>query len=528
MFSGQSILQRMFVAALMPLLAGLFLVPSIPRIVNAQALTTTEQRCVVRANKHLRKLRGAVGKALRSCHRYHARGGLVGKTIQECTYLDQSGRIGKIEDRIVDDETRYCTKAPPFGHANAATTIIEAKVLSLGILKKVTGEDLDAVLKTEGQDSAVERCQQDVARKIRRCEYRTLATFNGCKKDGLRNGTILDAADLALCLGADPKGKVARECDPYLGSIRNELDRSCVSRGVDLNQAFPSCGSNDPEEVATCIEFAVRCGSCLALDAVDSLDLDCDANDDGLSNGSCMRRPPTATCEMGFGSSVRFGFRSGLLEVEGPLTGVLEVDCTDIDPVTGEARCSCSIPEPIESETLELQAGLDFSIRIDSAKTSCGGDAVLACHGGAPLDMGYVSEEVGESCTNDAGCTESCETACASRGLPVGKSDCAFGFVCECHCYGVETQGIPSRPGATLCYADVSIQFANALVPDVFPCVPITTEAALHPQVVLQGSPAICDASGQSVDLEDGEFVSILDRDPSSLLDPVEVRLVCQ
>ena len=63
------------------------------------------------------------------------------------------------------------------------------------------------------------------------------------KKTRLKNGTVLAAEDLADCLGADPKGKIAKACDDMTGKLAAKiLPKRCVAKGVDLTAAStPSC-----------------------------------------------------------------------------------------------------------------------------------------------------------------------------------------------------------------------------------------------------------------------------------------------
>ena len=84
-------------------------------------------------------------------------------------------------------------------------------------------------------------------------------------------------------MGFDPKGKIARTCDPIIGKIRKAIDKKCVG----IAGAFPGCGTDDSAELAMCLDAAVECRVCLALNQADGLRIDCDGFDDGLVNGSC-------------------------------------------------------------------------------------------------------------------------------------------------------------------------------------------------------------------------------------------------
>ena len=65
------------------------------------------------------------------------------------------------------------------------------------------------------------------------------------------------------------------------------LPKLCVAKGVDLSEAFPGCASDDPADVAACLDQITACRTCQAtVDAAD-LSVDCDLYDDALDNGSC-------------------------------------------------------------------------------------------------------------------------------------------------------------------------------------------------------------------------------------------------
>lgn len=111
--------------------------------------------------------------------------------------------------------------------------------------------------------------------------------FNSCKKSGMKIQTITDTGGIEACLGADPKGKVAKACNPLTGKILADLNSRCVSAGTDLTVAFAACNNTAAGDVATCIDERIKCRTCLALNAGDNLANDCDLYDNGASDLSC-------------------------------------------------------------------------------------------------------------------------------------------------------------------------------------------------------------------------------------------------
>ena len=101
----------------------------------------------------------------------------------------------------------------------------------------------------------------------------------------------VDEADLEACLGADPKGRVAKACSATSGKLASKvLPKACA--GMALDGVFPGCAAPGAPATASCVEASARCRICIALRSADNLlGVDCDLFDDADSNGSC--NPPT-------------------------------------------------------------------------------------------------------------------------------------------------------------------------------------------------------------------------------------------
>jgi len=139
----------------------------------------------------------------------------------------------------------------------------------------------------ESTDAALAGCQVALTRTLQKCADEHAKAFNACKKSSLKLGTIHESVDLQPCVGADAKGKVTSTCDASLGRVRSDLDRSCVTEGVDLTAAFPGCAEGGVQPAADCLERTVACRTCSALSAADNIAPDCDLDDDASDNNSC-------------------------------------------------------------------------------------------------------------------------------------------------------------------------------------------------------------------------------------------------
>jgi len=238
--------------------------------------------CINALNASFAKVAKVQGSTLRRCWKAAARGKVSG--LVSCVEGDPKGKLAKASAKTEAGEAKHCAELPAFGPFDADAVNAGAAQLTPGWIQEVFGPDPDGAVLS---DKAGARCQQAALGALLKCEKKRVREFNRCKKKGLGDGSIEDADDLTACLAADPKGKVARLCDPEQGKARRALDKRCADKGVALETAFPGCSSADPAAVASCLDRAQRCHLCLALDLADSLGASCDLFDDDAANASC-------------------------------------------------------------------------------------------------------------------------------------------------------------------------------------------------------------------------------------------------
>ena len=182
-------------------------------------------------------------------------------------------KLLKVANKNLATEAKTCAGPPSFGYSSAATGNAISAVSDLDLTLDVFGDDLGAAIVAKSDDKDVAGCQKAVLAGITSCQKTRRAEFVRCKKAGLKNGAIHDAATLAGCVGADPKGKVAKVCDNTSGKLAMKtIDKSCTARGVDLSDAFPGCGTDDPALLAECIDQNGACATCLMFQQADALD----------------------------------------------------------------------------------------------------------------------------------------------------------------------------------------------------------------------------------------------------------------
>ncbi len=282
--------------ARLPILTPLVLALS-ASLASAQVQSADQRRCITTLNGDLLKVARAQATDVSSCIAGESAGALSG-SVEACLTSDPRGRVLKAQDRTALHEGRVCGMPPDFGATDAETVGQSGVDQELDLAHDVFGASLDGAILERSADPNGSSCQRVVTKRLQACTRTTLQVFNTCKKDGLKSADIVDHASLAACVGADPKGRVARACSPTSGVVAAQVDRRCVARGVDLSDAFPGCGTDDPAALKSCLAAAASCRSCLAVNAADGIAADCDALDDGLVNDSCVAAVAAASARV--------------------------------------------------------------------------------------------------------------------------------------------------------------------------------------------------------------------------------------
>lgn len=491
-----------------------------------QPQSKDQQKCTVAMNKALLKVATTRGKGMGACIADGSKGTLAG-TIESCLTADADGKVAKAVAKSQEKFTKLCTgtskkdpaspKLPPYGVTDPLTLESTATEKELALLHDIFGLDLDTAIVRMADDGAAAKCQQTVAKQASKCEASQLKAFIACKQRGLKDkvAPFDGAEDLEACMGADPKGKIAKKCDlrepvpdGKVDSIRKALDKKCQAKRVSLAAAFPGCAGGDLEQTHACVETAVECRVCLALNRADGLARDCDSADDGAVNGSCVRpfvigrHQCVLTPETSGFLFETAQFFDGFL-----LTGAVDIDCGAVDPMTGKAACACTLAR---MDPVPIVPGLGIACVRPAPGCSAG---EISCNGGDLYNSAITSTHGIGSCTSNADCGAQCAATCASSGALVFDSGCEgfcrrggsdgsacsadtgcpggtcngldgapHGNLCQCEC--LDRAGDPSLAGGLRCNVGVDIE-VEAAAPcgdgDVLfrigdRCVPFTTE----------------------------------------------------
>jgi cysteine-rich repeat protein len=438
----------------------------------AFAQSSDDVLCIETINKGLAKTALAENKALAGCARDFSRG-LLSQTVVQCAAPENSDKVGKAVVKWTGKADQKCGGVPPpFGPPSVSAHPGLAIQASAAILSDIFGTPVDDALQS---DDVVAKCQQTVIKLVQKCEHARLGEFNGCKRGGLRGGSINNETQLSnICLGTgqlqpDSKGKINTQC---ILKAANKIESKCVSKGVGLGAAFPGCGASTGTALTVCVDGRIRCRTCELLNAADGLARDCDLMDDGNDgNGSCDE--PTAcgdgqvdgaeTCDdgdqtpgdgCGATCQVEAGFMcTGEPSVCGPLCGdgviAAPETCDDGDASSGDG-CSA---------TCQTESGYQCLGAPSLCATTCG-DGVIA--GAEVCDDGDAlpGDGCGATCQVEAGFScngqPSVCTAGCGDGVIAGAETCDDGGTvsgdgCSSTCQiqaGYQCSGQPSSCSA--------------------------------------------------------------------------------
>jgi hypothetical protein len=396
---------------------------------SAQVQSKTQQNCLNELNKNFSKVAKAQGGDINSCIKNAGKGKLGTQTIEQCIISDPKRKVEKATGKALNKggPDGKCPESDPpdFGATDPNTANGVAVEKELGLIHWIFGSDLDSgVILTDGSDGA--KCQAALVKDVFKCQDTKLKAYNDCKKNrlsGKEPPQVTSAQELQdACLGTgtagipDGKGKIKGKCETKLG---DDVGKKCGG-GLDLDALFPGC-AGDP--LAECLDQKVECLACLALNAIDWLNRDCDLFDDASPNGSCPTtflgltgkpigyhskpfdvRPfcvggdndgkactldtqcppgrPEARCapRANFTLTTQHLFR-----VTFPLAGHTSTDCGVVDPNTGVATCQCVLRdvEPVQV------GGIGFVCFEPFPDCPTG---LIDCDGGTPMDISMTSD----------------------------------------------------------------------------------------------------------------------------------------
>lgn len=252
---------------------------------SAAPPTRVEERCIVELNRAGARVADATTRELLRCARKASRGRLpAGQSLEQCVAADASGRIEEARITTLVAEARWCVAPPSLGPSGADT--VNQILADLDQIPALFGPDAAGALEEGGDTPGGATCQLAVVRGMGRVAVAKLREFNRCAEAGLAAGTIESAADLQACVGADPRGRVARVVD----DVGVRAERAC--RGKAIAALLPGgCASEAAADLGACVEPRVGCDVCRGLNDAERVNASCHRFADGAAVVYCGDRP---------------------------------------------------------------------------------------------------------------------------------------------------------------------------------------------------------------------------------------------
>lgn len=256
-----------------------------PVAASAAPPSAEERRCLVELTRAGTRVAEARANEVLRCTRAASRGLLpAGQDFSACLGADPAGRVARAANLTEVAEARWCDDPPAFGARSAA----EANRLNSveRPVKALFGEDPVAAFSGDGVPRRTAACRVAAARAVARVAKARLRSFLDCAETGLAAGTIDSQQTLEGCVGADPRGDVARMV------ARTSADVAASCEGADVDEALPGrCAASAAADVGACLEPEASCDVCLGLNDGERLAVGCHRFEDGVAIAYCGDRP---------------------------------------------------------------------------------------------------------------------------------------------------------------------------------------------------------------------------------------------
>ncbi|MBM4268821.1 MAG: hypothetical protein FJ144_19770 [Deltaproteobacteria bacterium] len=239
-----------------------------------------QRKCIVALHRGGAKIAAAVTRRFERCVEDAGAGKLpLGESVSQCLERDPKNAIAKAEQSAEKTAAKACVRTPAYG-PKTASEVAEA-MLSVLRVADVFGPSLDEALIDGSDDPEGAVCQSSIAAHLGSLVRLRIAEFETCVKKALEDGTIRSAEDLQACIGADPRGKLARKVEALARVARQKCGDTAIAT------AFPGkCADAASDDFASCLADQADCGVCSALNEADGSSADCHRFTDGVSEGS--------------------------------------------------------------------------------------------------------------------------------------------------------------------------------------------------------------------------------------------------
>ncbi len=261
----------------------------------AQLQSKHQIRCLKELWKAGVQVSQAQGADNVSCFKSSTAGRLAPMTTGECLAADMKKRVLKKQARAIAIAGDKCAvESPTYGATDPETVSSVSSGSQIGLVTDLFGVDLESALIPCSQDKAGCRCQVKSLKAAVDLAVKQLKHFAGCTKRALKVNTlpflggVLSTSELERCLFdgstpwsvvSDERGKMAKAASKLSAVIA----KTCG--GVSY---FPgTCVAESGEALVNCVEDRVDCNTCLAINQMYALGVDCDSYDNGATDLSC-------------------------------------------------------------------------------------------------------------------------------------------------------------------------------------------------------------------------------------------------
>jgi len=254
-------------------------------VASAQ-LTSAQQKCIDNYNNKLRLVSQQAGKSATACLKAGTSGDEP--NVEACVVNDPDGKIAAKEAKVTElfGPGAKCDPVPlvivkPAAIGNAA---------HVSALTRIMHEFFGNPVGIVSTDKGDAKCLVKAVQRATQAFTEIIKAQRGCKKNGLKAGTITSNATLDTQCGTfaliDAGGKAAGK----LTKLDADVQSACGFPGADLATLFdglPAGCHGTAAALSACLQAHVRCRACYALHYADSQAMNCDLFDDGTSNASC-------------------------------------------------------------------------------------------------------------------------------------------------------------------------------------------------------------------------------------------------
>jgi hypothetical protein len=244
--------------------------------------TKAQQKCLVALNQAAAKVARAQTKVNEKCLKDASKG--KESSLQGCAISDPKDKVLKASLKVMKADDKKCQAdgRPSFSYVAGSGLYVIAMDEGLSFLQDLLGADPDLAIRSDKSEVG---CQGKVLKLSDKLIDVILKEAIKAKKQALAQGAAsADQLQAAIEAALGAAEKLLRAED----KVVQTAEKKCAEV-VDLGAVFPgavSVGTTPADVSSHAIENA-RCRACRLLNQFDALDMDCDAFDEGATNGSC-------------------------------------------------------------------------------------------------------------------------------------------------------------------------------------------------------------------------------------------------